>query len=147
MLTRIKKFIKSLQLRLKIERAIVVSVIVTQSLKRVLNHEVVEIVMEFAPFNWVNVISSLQRHIVRANGILMMVLRDMTGEQTIMTQDLVPNLSKRMKWLSDEEKGEMYRSISTKIASKLLKDEVEEDVDEKMLAKISDETYHTLFKK
>jgi hypothetical protein len=146
MIQKIKDFFK----RIKLKRIAIVSVMVAQSLKRIVNSEVTLMLIDLAPLPWVKFFTKLFGYLKRVDAIVPELISNLVVangmlEKASEDKKLAVNIFiDHLRHYDKDRQNEMYKLFATKVFEALSDDG---EVDAQETDQILEEIYQELFKK
>lgn len=146
---KITDFFKRIYQKIKLEKIAIVSVIVTQALKRVINSEITLFLVEILPLPWANSIIKLFGYFKKLNVIAPKVIKTI-----VLTKGLIDTaevneklaydlLVDHVKYYTKEQQNEFYQLFALEISKALMNDN---KIDDEEIKAINEKLYKKLFK-
>lgn len=146
---KITDFFKRIYQKIKLEKIAIVSVIVTQALKRVINSEITLFLVEILPLPWANSIIKLFGYFKKLNVIAPKVIKTI-----VLTKGLIDTaevneklaydlLVDHVKYYTKEQQNEFYQLFALEISKALMNDN---KIDDEEIKAINEKLYEKLFK-
>ena len=146
---KVFSWVKKVFEKIKLERIAIVSVIVTQSLKRLIQSEFALLVLEMAPIPWVNFISKVMGYITKANEIVPVIVKQIVVTKGILDEAIIEEklamdiLIDHLKYYNKEDLDEFLAFFSLQVMNALAGDGI---IDEEEKSQIIESAYQKLFK-
>lgn len=145
------KLFKRLFEKLRLEKIAIAAVLVAQALKRLVQSEITQLVIDLAPLPWVNFLSKVLGHLTKANEVLPQIVRGIVISKGMLDEETSKDhkiallvLIDHLKNYSREELNEFIAFFALQIMNAQAGDGV---ISNEERAKIIEDSYQFLFKK
>lgn len=136
---------------LQLKNIAIVAVMITQAIKRIVQSDLGQIVLDLIPLPWANILGKILGIAGKVNEILPKVVRGIVVTKGILDESLAEDdklamkvLTDHLSFYTDEDLNKFLKFMSMEILKARLNDGI---VDDNEISEIIEKTYRFLFKR